>query len=90
LLLLVVFTIVNIAVLVLRKEKVDHKHFTAPTIVPVLGAITCAFLASPFSGRPGADYRIALYLLGAGVVLWVINYFVHGKVEEFDPEKLAK
>jgi APA family basic amino acid/polyamine antiporter len=37
-----------------------------------------------------ADYRIALYLLGAGVVLWAVNYFVHGKVEEFDPEKLAK
>jgi amino acid transporter len=31
LLLLIVFTIVNVAVLVLRKEKADHKHFRAPT-----------------------------------------------------------
>lgn len=89
LLLLVVFTIVNIAVLVLRKEKVEHKHFRAPTWVPVLGAITCAYLASPFSGRPAADYRIALYLLAAGLVLWLINRVVHGKVE-FDAEKLSK
>jgi len=90
LLLLIVFAIVNVAVLVLRKEKADHKHFRAPTWVPVVGALTCTFLASPLSGRPFADYKIALYLLGAGVVLWAINYFVHGKVEEFDPEKLAK
>ncbi|CCH27891.1 APC family permease [Actinosynnema sp. NPDC047251] len=89
LLLLVVFTIVNIAVLVLRKEKVGHKHFRAPTWVPVLGVITCAYLASPLSGRPGDDYLIALYLLAAGLVLWVINRLVHGKVE-FDAEKLSK
>ncbi|GAA0217525.1 APC family permease [Saccharothrix mutabilis subsp. mutabilis] len=89
LLLLVVFTIVNIAVLVLRKEEVEHKHFRAPTWVPVLGAITCAYLASPLSGRPADDYKIALYLLAAGLVLWLINRFVHGKVE-FDAEKLSK
>ncbi|MEJ2853825.1 MULTISPECIES: APC family permease [unclassified Saccharothrix] len=89
LLLLVVFTIVNIAVLVLRKEKVAHKHFRAPTWVPVLGAVTCAYLASPLSGRPVDDYKIALYLLGAGLVLWLINRLVHGKVE-FDAEKLSK
>ncbi|PSL54052.1 amino acid/polyamine/organocation transporter (APC superfamily) [Saccharothrix carnea] len=89
LLLLVVFTIVNIAVLVLRKDKVEHKHFRAPTWVPVLGAITCAYLASPLSGRASADYKIALYLLAAGVVLWLINRVVHGKVT-FDPGKLSK
>ncbi|GAA1262628.1 APC family permease [Saccharothrix xinjiangensis] len=89
LLLLVVFTVVNVAVLVLRKEKADHKHFRAPTWAPVLGAVTCAYLASPLSGRPWDDYRIALYLLGAGVVLWLINRVVHGKVE-FDAEKLSK
>jgi APA family basic amino acid/polyamine antiporter len=39
LLLLFVFTIVNIAVLVLRRERVEHEHFTAPSAFPVLGAI---------------------------------------------------
>ena len=39
LLLLAVFTVVNIVVLVLRRDRVDHDHFTAPTILPVLGAV---------------------------------------------------
>ena len=39
LLLLFVFTIVNIAVLVLRREDVEHEHFRAPSVFPVLGAI---------------------------------------------------
>ena len=49
LLLLCVFTVVNIAVLVLRKEKVEHKHFTAPTWAPVLGRGPV-----PVPGDPGA------------------------------------
>jgi len=76
LLLLVVFAIVNIAVLVLRKDKADHKHFRAPTAIPVLGAIFCVYLVSPLSGRPADDYRIGAILLGAGVVLWGINWLV--------------
>ncbi|MFI6102397.1 APC family permease [Lentzea sp. NPDC051213] len=90
LLLLVVFTIVNVACLVLRKEKSEHKHFRAPTWAPVLGAITCAYLAIPWtSGRPFDDYKIAGYLLLAGLVLWGINRVLHGKVE-IHPENLSK
>ncbi len=74
LLLLCVFTVVNIAVLVLRKETVEHKHFRVPTFIPVLGAITCAYLASPLSGRDAEQYQTAVYLLVVGVVLYVINY----------------
>src|SRR3546814_14424183 len=51
LLLLGVFTVVNIAVLVLRSDKVDHEHFRSPTIMPILGMITCAFLVGPWTGR---------------------------------------
>ncbi len=39
LLLLGVSTIVNIAVLVLRRDAVDHSHFRAPTVLPVVSAI---------------------------------------------------
>jgi APA family basic amino acid/polyamine antiporter len=74
LLLLCVFTIVNVAVLVLRRDPVEHKHFRAPTVIPVIGAVACAFLASPLSGRAAADYRVAGVLLVIGVVLWVITY----------------
>jgi APA family basic amino acid/polyamine antiporter len=74
LLLLCVFTVVNVAVLVLRRDRVDHKHFRAPTVVPVVGALLCAFLASPLSGRDPADYRIAGVLLVIGIVLWAITW----------------
>jgi amino acid transporter len=92
LLLLCVFTVVNVAVLVLRKDPVDHDHFRAPTALPVLGAVACAYLASPLSGRAGADYRIAAVLTVIGVGLWVVTfavqrYVLHEDVEP-DPERL--
>ncbi|MBP2461031.1 MULTISPECIES: APC family permease [Rhizobium/Agrobacterium group] len=71
LLLLCVFAIVNVAVLVLRKDKVDHKHFRTPTILPVLGVISCVFLAGPWAGRDPVQYAIAAALLGLGVILWI-------------------
>jgi len=74
LLLLCVFTVVNVAVLVLRRDPVEHKHFKAPTVIPVIGAVACAYLASPLSGRAAADYRVAGVLLIIGVVLWAITY----------------
>ncbi|RRO15378.1 APC family permease [Saccharopolyspora rhizosphaerae] len=89
LLLLLVFAVVNVAVLVLRKDEVEHDHFRAPTWVPVLGALTCAFFASPLSGRPATEYIIAGILLGIGVIFWVINYFVKGKTD-FEAEALTK
>jgi amino acid transporter len=87
LLLLVVFTIVNIAVLVLRKHKVEHAHFRAPTWAPFAGIVLCFFLATPLSGRPWIQFVIAGILLVIGVVLWLVNHLVVGKVE-FDPSHL--
>ncbi|WP_158881795.1 APC family permease [Amycolatopsis anabasis] len=74
LLLLTVFALVNISVLVLRREKVEHKHFRAPTWVPILGAISCAFFASPVTGRDPKEYAYAGTLLGIGVALWLLNW----------------
>lgn len=76
LLLLVVFAVVNVAVLVLRKEKVAHRHFRTPTAVPVLAAVFCLYLASPLSGRPARDYGVAAILLAAGLLLWLVNRFL--------------
>ncbi|MDT0323312.1 APC family permease [Streptomyces sp. DSM 44918] len=70
LLLLCVFTIVNVAVLVLRRDRVAHRHFRAPTALPVIGAVLCAYLATPLSGRSGDDYRVAGWLMLLGVALW--------------------
>ena len=66
------FTVVNIAVLVLRRDPVDHKHFVAPTVLPVIGAISCAYLASPLTDRDPVQYQIAAVLL-IGVVLWLFD-----------------
>ena len=77
LLLLCVFTIVNVAVLVLRRDPVDHQHFRAPSAVPVIGAVLCAYLASPLSGRAAADYRVGGVLLVVGVALWALTWLVN-------------
>jgi len=73
LLLLAVFAVVNVAVLVLRRQPVDHKHFRTPRVLPIVGAITCLYLVFPWtSGRPAGQYGIALALLAIGVVLWAV------------------
>jgi len=77
LLLLYVFTVVNVAVLVLRKDNVAHAHFKAPTVLPILGAISCAFLVGPWTGRNPEQYTIAGVLLVLGVVLWVVTVFIN-------------
>ena len=70
LLLLCVFAVVNVSVLVLRKDRVPHRHFRTPTILPVLGAVTCVFFAGPWTGRDPVQYAIAAALIGMGVLLW--------------------
>lgn len=96
LLLLAVFTIVNVAVLILRKDTVEHQHFRTPTIVPVLGAITCAFLVGPWTGRDTQQYVIAAALLGLGVLLWAVTMAINRatgvkveapRSEDFHPEE---
>lgn len=75
LLLLGVFAVVNVAALVLKRHShVDHDHFRAPTWVPVLGALTTAFLVGPWTGRDTVQYEIAGGLIAVGVGLWVITW----------------
>ncbi|TFV62217.1 UNVERIFIED_ORG: APC family permease [Bacillus sp. AZ43] len=93
LLLLVVFTVVNVAVLVLRRDRVDADHFRTPTVLPVVGALACGFLATPWAGRPAEQYRIAGILLAIGVLLWAVTVLVNrrtgAQVPDFDPASLA-
>ncbi|MFD7155173.1 APC family permease [Kribbella sp. NPDC059898] len=91
-LLLCVFAVVNVAVLVLRRDKVEHKHFHAPTALPIVGVVLCVYLASPFSGRDAADYKIAGWLMIVGVGLWaltwLLNKYVFKRHADFDPTHL--
>lgn len=89
LLLLVVFTIVNIAVLVLRRRPVDHDHFRAPSWAPWVGIVLCGFLATPLSGRSPTEFLVAGILLVVGALLWVVNRLVVGKVD-VDADRLAE
>ncbi|MBA3541482.1 MAG: amino acid permease [Deltaproteobacteria bacterium] len=92
LLLLVVFAVVNVCVLVMRRRPVPHPHFRTPTWAPVIGLATTLLLASPLTpGRPLRVYAIAGILVGVGAVLWGINRLLTGRrVTELDPEKLVK
>ncbi|MFL6152380.1 MAG: APC family permease [Ornithinibacter sp.] len=94
LLLLGVFTIVNIAVLVLRRDPIERAHFVTPTVLPLIGAAVCFFFTLPVTGRDSIQYTIAGWLLALGVVLWALtwlaNRFFFGKKTYLrDPEELA-
>jgi len=70
-LLLVAFTAVNISVLVLRREEVDHDHFRAPMIAPILAAIFSVVLIVDNEAEVFARAGI---LLAIGVGLWFLSY----------------
>ncbi|MEU2763275.1 APC family permease [Streptomyces sp. NPDC007094] len=72
-LLLCVFAVVNIAVLVLRRDPVEHHHFRTPTALPVLGALSSLILASPLADRGTDVYVRAGVLLLVGAGLWALN-----------------
>ena len=76
LLLLSVFILVNISVLKLRPDRVDHEHFIAPTALPVLGVITCLALITQ---TEAAVFLRAGILLVIGLVLWGVNRAVIGE-----------
>jgi basic amino acid/polyamine antiporter, APA family len=97
LLLLVVFTIVNIACLVLRKDTRTETRFRAPTAIPVIGAVACAALTGPWARDPEdwIQYRIAAGLLVVGVALWVLTWLtnrgIRAKKTGFrDPDQLGE
>jgi basic amino acid/polyamine antiporter, APA family len=70
---------VNFSVLVLRRRPVSHDHYRAPTICPILGLISCAYLVSPWSGRDPQQYKIAGVLLAIGAVLFAVIWALHGR-----------
>jgi amino acid transporter len=79
LLLLVVFTVVNVACLVLRRDTGTTSSFRAPTVIPVVGALACAFLVGPWARDPDdwVQYKIAAALLVLGVVLWALTWITN-------------
>ncbi len=73
LLLLCVFTIVNIACLVLRRDG-RESMFRSPGPTPAIAALATAFLIGPWVDRDALIYQIAGVLMLIGVGLWAITW----------------
>ena len=73
LLLLGVFTIVNIACLVLRRDG-RESMFRSPGPTPAIAALATAFLIGPWVDRDALIYQIAGVLMLIGVGLWAITW----------------
>ncbi|MGK2867800.1 MAG: APC family permease [Mycobacterium sp.] len=70
LLLLFVFISTNVAVLVLRRDTVEHPHFRVWTAVPVLGVASCLLLLTQQSAKV---WLFAAILLAVGAVLFLVT-----------------
>lgn len=68
LLLLFVFVSTNIAVLVLRRDRVEAPHFRTPTVLPILALVTCVVLLTQQSA---ATWLRAAVFLGLGIGLYL-------------------
>ena len=72
-LLVCVFAVVNVCVLVLRRDPVEHEHFAVWSVVPVIGvAISIALLTQIES----ETYVRAAILVAVGAALWIVNWLV--------------
>ncbi|MGV0716253.1 APC family permease [Mycolicibacterium sp. XJ662] len=81
LLLLAVFAMVNVAVLVLRRDvRAGGRHFRTPTVLPVIGFIVSLYLVTPLSGRPVQQYIVALALVAVGIVLFFVTMVINRRI----------
>ncbi|MCZ2858744.1 APC family permease [Blastococcus sp. VKM Ac-2987] len=69
LLLLLVFLSTNVAVLVLRRDRVEQEHFRAPAVLPVLAIASCLLLLWQQEGR---TWLLAGAELAVGVLLYLL------------------
>ena len=78
LLLLAVFAVVNVAVLVLRRDVVNAGgHFKTPTVLPVIGFLASRYRVTPLAGRSSQQYIVAGGLVVLGVVLFFITQAIN-------------
>lgn len=79
LLILAVFAVVNVSVLVLRRERSRRQHFRAPFIIPVLGAITCLILLTQ---QDAGTWLRAVILIVIGLALYLLNIVLKRRAGE--------
>ena len=78
LLLLAVFAVVNVAVLVLRRDvRQAGGYFKTPTVLPVIGFVVSLYLVTPLSGRPAQQYLVAGALVVIGIALFFVTQLIN-------------
>ena len=75
-LLLLAFVMVNISVLALRRDEVEHEHFRTPSAFPILGAVVAVALLVYQAFSDITVYGVAAILLVTGLVLYGVNVLV--------------
>ncbi len=80
LLLLFVFVSTNVAVLVLRRDRVGEPHFRTPTVLPILALLTCVVLLTQQSA---ATWLRGAVFLALGLGLYALARF---RSRRTDPE----
>jgi len=85
----IALAVYNVAVLVLRRHPVQHGHWRAPSVLPVLGALACAGLIVQKAFEDAVVFAYAGGLLGLGVVLWALSRTLTGPAQPVDPTRLA-
>jgi amino acid transporter len=89
-LLLFVFILVNAAVLVLRRDQVEHGHFVAPSIVPILAVAIILFLLVRRATDNPEYFAYAGGLVLFGIILAGATLISTGRRAEIDPEQLRQ
>jgi basic amino acid/polyamine antiporter, APA family len=81
-LLLLAFIMVNVSVLVLRGDEVDHEHFRTPSVFPILGIVVAASLLIYTAIDDWTVFGLAGLLLGIGLILYGVNVLVKRSLGE--------
>jgi basic amino acid/polyamine antiporter, APA family len=89
LLLLMVFVCVNVSVLLLRRDPVEHEHWRAPTVLPALGAVACLGLIVQKAFDDAVIFAYAGGLVLLGVALSGLSRALTGPAEPVDPATLV-
>jgi amino acid transporter len=88
-LLLFVFATVNVAVLVLRRNPVAHRHFTTPRAIPIVAIVIIGFLLARRADDDPEYFAYAGGLVLLGIVLWLVNRLAMGRPAALEPERLS-
>ncbi len=90
-LLLLVFTVVNAAVLVLKRDRVDHNHFRAPSFIPILAIaftvlLLVRYVQEALQEEGSTVLLRVVILLGVGLVLYLVNLAFKRGLDRENPQ----